>query len=226
MIIQKIIKHKKIVLFFCIIILSSIAFGAFLGIHYYKKYEYAGAIGLWMKGVEALKEGDYDQALFFTSQAIGIKNDDALFYQTMAEIYEANNNIQMAIYFYDMALTLYKSEKEQKRGRFYLLTYDSSNRLIKVTYPDGGAIEYKYDSSGRMTEIINERGIREVLIEYDSNNRVIKQTYPDGGISTFSYTIAGGFVTESRETAPNGGVTAQRFNNCKRRTEKGTVLFS
>jgi YD repeat-containing protein len=102
------------------------------------------------------------------------------------------------------------------------LTYDSSNRLIKVTYPDGGAIEYKYDSSGRMTEIINERGIREVLIEYDSNNRVIKQTYPDGGISTFSYTIAGGFVTESRETAPNGGVTAQRFNNWKYIIEKTT----
>ncbi len=110
MIIQKALKNKKILLIYSLIFLSSFMLGALSGIHYYKKYEYAGAIGLWMKGIEVLKDGEYDQALFFTSQAIGIRNDDALFYQTMAEIYEAKNNVQMAIYFYDIARTLYKSE--------------------------------------------------------------------------------------------------------------------
>lgn len=101
-------------------------------------------------------------------------------------------------------------------GRTVGYTYETDPfspypRLKKVTYPDGGSIEYRYDSSGRMSEIINEQGIREVLNEYDSNNRVIKQTHIDGGVYTFNYTLAGGNITETSMISPNGAVTTWRF---------------
>ncbi|MDI6800834.1 MAG: RHS repeat-associated core domain-containing protein [Thermodesulfovibrionales bacterium] len=99
-------------------------------------------------------------------------------------------------------------------GRTLKYTYDTYNsypRLLKAEYPDGGSIQYGHDSSGRMSEIINEKGIREVLNEYDSSNKVIKQTHIDGGIYTFSYTTAGGNITEGSMTFPNSATATWRF---------------
>jgi RHS repeat-associated protein len=115
-------------------------------------------------------------------------------------------------------------------GRTLKYTYEqvplnasyTSYRLKTVTYPDGGTIEYQYDSSWRMSGIINERGVLDILNEYDTNNRVTKQTHSDGGTTTFNYTVAGGFVTETSMTAPNGAVTTWRFNNWKYITEMTT----
>ena len=107
-------------------------------------------------------------------------------------------------------------------GRSIKYTYETDTvpingvyypRLKKVEYPDSSSFEYRYDSSGRMSGFINERGVLEVLNEYDTNNRVIRQTHADGGVYTFSYTTAGGYITETRMTAPNGGTTTWRFNN-------------
>ncbi len=90
-------------------------------------------------------------------------------------------------------------------------------RLKTVTYPDGGAIEYRYDASGRMSEIINERGIREVLNEYyddelsGKKDRIFRQTHIDGGTYIFDYTIAAGNITETTMTSPNGTVNTWRL---------------
>jgi len=88
-------------------------------------------------------------------------------------------------------------------------------RLKQVTYPDGGTIQYQYDSSGRMSGIINQRGVLELAIEYNNStdNRVSKQTHVDGGIYTFDYAVAGGNVTQTTMTAPNGAQTTWSFNN-------------
>jgi YD repeat-containing protein len=112
-------------------------------------------------------------------------------------------------------------------GRKVTYTYETDpfsqyTRLKKVTYPDSSTIEYRYDSSGRLSEIINEKGVREVLNEYDANNRVIRQTHSDGGVYTFNYTVAGGYVTETSMTAPNGAVTTWRFNSYTYITDKTT----
>ncbi|MBI5674311.1 MAG: hypothetical protein HZC48_00585 [Nitrospirae bacterium] len=89
-------------------------------------------------------------------------------------------------------------------------------RLKTVTYPDGGMLEYHYDSAGRMSEIINERGNREVLNEYydtpaEKQNRIYRQTHADGGVYIFDYAFAGGNITETSMTAPNGAVTTWRM---------------
>ena len=101
-------------------------------------------------------------------------------------------------------------------GRVVTYTYEDDPfsyypRLKMVAYTDGTSVQYQYDASGRLSGVINERGIIEVSNEYDANNRVIKQTHTDGGIYTFSYTLAGGYVTETRMTAPNSAATTWRF---------------
>jgi RHS repeat-associated protein len=86
-------------------------------------------------------------------------------------------------------------------------------RLKQVSYPDGSSSRYGYDSQGRMNTITNGRGIVEVTNVYDTNNRVVTQTHPDGGQYTFNYTDAGGYVTQTAMTAPNGAQTIWRFNS-------------
>ncbi len=107
-------------------------------------------------------------------------------------------------------------------GRTITYTYEgdpfsSYPRLKTVTYPDRGSIEYQYDSSGRLYSIKNERGILEVLNEYyddeasGKKNRIYKQTHADGGTYIFDYTIAGGNITETTMTTPNGAQTTWGF---------------
>ncbi len=114
-------------------------------------------------------------------------------------------------------------------GKNIIYTYDSSSRLISVQYPDGTSVHYSYDSSGRLSEIINRRGIRELLVEYDSEDRVVRQTHADGGVYTFNYTVAGGNVTETVMTDPEGNTTRWRFNSYGYITEvttsDGTVMY-
>ena len=108
-------------------------------------------------------------------------------------------------------------------GRTVTYTYEDdpfSNypRLIKVTYNDGSFMEYQYDSSGRMSGIINERGILEVTNEYDDEDRVITQTHIDGGAYAFNYTTAGGNIVETTMTAPNGAETTWGFYDYETRS--------
>ena len=112
-------------------------------------------------------------------------------------------------------------------GRTVTYTYETDPfsvypRLKTVTYPDSSSIQYQYDLAGKMSGIVNERGILEVSNEYDANNRAIRQTHSDGGVYTFSYIVAGGYVTETDMTAPNGAVTTWRFNNYGYITDKTT----
>ena len=95
-----------------VVIIASISIGVFGGINYNKRLIQASAIGLWMTGVQSLERGEIDYALFYISQAIGLKNDDPLFYQAMAEAYEANINQSMALEFYKIALQQYMVEKK------------------------------------------------------------------------------------------------------------------
>jgi RHS repeat-associated protein len=64
-----------------------------------------------------------------------------------------------------------------------------------------------------MSGIINERGYLEVSNAYDASNRVLTQTHIDNGVYTFNYTVAGGYITQTDMTGPNGGTTSWSFNN-------------
>ena len=68
-----------------------------------------------------------------------------------------------------------------------------------------------------MSEVLNV-GVREVLNEYydtpaEKQNRIKKQTHADGGTFVFDYTIAGGNMTETTMTSPNGAREESRVRS-------------
>jgi RHS repeat-associated protein len=99
-------------------------------------------------------------------------------------------------------------------GRTVSYSYDTSNRLIKVTYPDGGFEQFTYDgTSGRIASVILPNGQTKVANLYDANHRVSQQTLADGGIYKFSYVTNGsGQVTQTTVTDPNNNVRVTQLN--------------
>ena len=71
-------------------------------------------------------------------------------------------------------------------GRKSTFTY-TNNTLTKATHPTGAEHLYIYDNNGRLSELVNPRGITTVKSVYDNQNRVVKQYLPDGGIMSLSY---------------------------------------
>jgi len=117
-------------------------------------------------------------------------------------------------------------------GRTINYTYDSDPfnnypRLRQVSYPDGSAIQYGYDTnSGLMTTFTNGRGIVEVTNAYDTNQRVVSQTHADGGVYTFDYSVAG----QTTMTSPNSAQTSWSYNAYGYITQKitpdGTTTYN
>lgn len=104
-------KGKKRIAFVTLLIFASLAVGALLGSSFHKQIIRANAAGFWLKGAEALKNGNNDYALLYFVQAIALKNDEPLFFYSTAEVYEKQKKSGMAVEFYKLALKLYKKEK-------------------------------------------------------------------------------------------------------------------
>lgn len=86
----------------------------------------------------------------------------------------------------------------------------SDGRVISYGYQDGklsqatgpnGNINYSYDSTGRLSEISNQKGTTIVENFYDTANRVEKQVDATGSETHFSYQ-----GQETDVTAPDGGI--------------------
>jgi RHS repeat-associated protein len=120
-------------------------------------------------------------------------------------------------------------------GRTVTLTYDSSNRVIKVADPLGREWHYTYDPSVafgilatvtdplggvtrygytnlRLSSVIDPRGNFVKRLLYDSAGRVISQQFADGGLEQYDYSLSGGIVTSTTITDPLGRKTTKRFN--------------
>lgn len=99
-------------------------------------------------------------------------------------------------------------------GREVSYTYDSQNRLIKVTDVLGGESEYTYDAAHRMLTLKDARGVVNLTNEYDAAGRVKKQTSADGTIYQFAYTTPTGEtrVVQTDVTNPRGLIRRMTFN--------------
>lgn len=92
-------------------------------------------------------------------------------------------------------------------------SYDSSNRLTQVIDANGDIWKYGYDSNNNMTTITNPRQITYLTNKYDSNGRVYQQIHGDGGVYQFNYiTDPLSNVTETDMTDPRGNVRKVTFN--------------
>ena len=100
-------------------------------------------------------------------------------------------------------------------GNTVSYTYDSIDRLVTVTYPDGGVEQYTYNgTTDQIASIILPNQQTQVSNVYDNAGRVIQQTYADGGVETFQYTVNSlNQVTQTVVTDPNGNVEVLQFNS-------------
>jgi RHS repeat-associated protein len=112
-----------------------------------------------------------------------------------------------------------------------ILTYDTSDRLQRITYPGdrwldytynsagqresmtdqlGYRLDYGYDAAGRLHSLTNSEGVRLVLYEYDPVGRLDRKTLGNNVFTTYTYDSAGQLLTLTN-AQPNG--TAISFFN-------------
>ena len=101
-------------------------------------------------------------------------------------------------------------------GRTVSYTYDTQNRLTKVTDAEGGESFYTYDSAHRMLTLKDARGIVNLTNEYDFAGRVKKQTSADGTIYQYAYTTESensSKIIQTDVTNPRGLIRRMNFND-------------
>ncbi|MBI5641617.1 MAG: hypothetical protein HZA17_14450 [Nitrospirae bacterium] len=104
-------KNMRLIILMIVLVVVSFSLGTYAGIALYKDRLSVVSAGLWGKGVNIAKKSDYDFALYYFSQAIALNKEEPLFYHSMAETYEAKQNVAMALKFYNLALEQYKRTK-------------------------------------------------------------------------------------------------------------------
>ncbi len=85
--------------------------------------------------------------------------------------------------------------------------YDTMDRLVQQTNPDGSYISYAYDAAGNVTQRSTREGT--VDYEYDGERRLIKLT-PSGGNATVYAYMADGRLAST--TMPNGVIIGRSYD--------------
>jgi YD repeat-containing protein len=89
-------------------------------------------------------------------------------------------------------------------------TYNIDRELIKITRPDGAAIDIGYDSAGRLSTVNYPK--KTMSLSYDSVSGNIKTiTAPDGGKITYAYD--GSLLTDTTWSGAISGNVHRTYNN-------------
>jgi RHS repeat-associated protein len=124
-------------------------------------------------------------------------------------------------------------------GRAIALGYDAENRIVSATDPAGrvwrytyegtpgvsgnpglttvtdaagNVMRYEYTTGGRLSKVIDNRGVVAKRLTYDVNGRVVEQKFADGGTETYDYSLSGLTVTAATMTDSLGRTETKRFN--------------
>ncbi|WP_182865076.1 FG-GAP-like repeat-containing protein [Rhodopirellula sp. JC639] len=97
--------------------------------------------------------------------------------------------------------------------------YDSRQRLILKTDPDGETIAYDYDSVGRVVEMTTSFG--STRYEYDADGQVARVIDPSGDAVSYTYAAAGKVASISY---PNGMTETRSYNDFGRPIEIAQTL--
>lgn len=82
---------------------------------------------------------------------------------------------------------------KEENGKATLYSYDSVNRLEKVSYPEGNNEKFDYDNAGN--RLAREFGESIENYKYDQNNRLI-QKVSNGIVTDYEYDVRGNLVKE------------------------------
>lgn len=100
----------------------------------------------------------------------------------------------------------------------YLYEYDSRNRLISETQPDGTVLAYGYDSAGNKTSLTTtykNGDIRSESYAYDALNRLVSVTDNASQTTTFTYDAVG---NQTQIDYANGLVSNYEYDSLNRIT--------
>jgi len=90
--------------------------------------------------------------------------------------------------------------------------YDDLYRLVSVTDPFTGTVEYGYNLAGNRTQLTYPDG-KVVTYTYDADNRLLQVQDWDDGLTRYAYDAAGRLIST---TLPNGVVTTQQYDDANR----------
>ncbi len=109
---------------------------------------------------------------------------------------------------------------EDRNG--FVTTYANSNGLVKSTTIDPGGLDitttYEYDTMGRVTATINDRGVRSEFV-HDDFNQVTKVTIDAGGLDLVTDRVFNSNGSLIEETDPKGIITSYDYDERDRLVE-------
>jgi RHS repeat-associated protein len=73
-----------------------------------------------------------------------------------------------------------------EKGLAYGHSYDLAGRMTSVKYPEGETLEYKYNQTGRLTELVDSKQ-GTIRVEYDSEGKRTRQVWPNGLSTKWEY---------------------------------------
>ncbi|MFY0565417.1 FG-GAP-like repeat-containing protein [Archangium lansingense] len=79
-------------------------------------------------------------------------------------------------------------------------SYDVAGRLARVTYPDGEAVTYGYDTVGRLGSVSGYVN----AFTYNGRGQLLTAAYANGTTARFTYADARQWMTEASVTGPSG----------------------
>jgi RHS repeat-associated protein len=103
--------------------------------------------------------------------------------------------------------------RTDENGNVTQYAYDNLNRISQVSYPDGTAKTFGYDSRGNMTSAANQ-GIG-YSFSYDLNNRLTGILDSNGRSIAYQYDALG---NRTQMTTPDGRTISYAYNNINRLT--------
>ncbi len=93
-------------------------------------------------------------------------------------------------------------------GRYLQYTYDAGGRRIRMVDQDGFTVDYSYDSAGRLVALTDGAGAAIVTYTYDPTGRLARKDNGNGTFTTYAYDPAGDLLSLVNH-APDGSVTTR-----------------
>ncbi len=112
---------------------------------------------------------------------------------------------------YSYDLMGFRKSMEDHRG-ITLFEPDEFGQINKITFPNGNAVSYRYDTEGNLTKIIYPDNA-EVEYTYDLSNR-LKTVKDPSGITEFEYDELSNALR--KETLPNGITTEYKYHKTRK----------
>ena len=84
------------------------------------------------------------------------------------------------------------------KGRSNAFSYDSQGNLTMISYPNGAAEIFVFDSFGNLIGK-TDRKKQTITFEYDTLGQLVTKRFPDGTSDTFGYDIRGNLVAATDE---------------------------